>query len=130
MEYSWSNNFSHSYSQGPAQDTSSGPYQLGKFHSKFWQKFKFGYFKIGFTKKLHIFTSVYQKLHQACSDYWHGCFFFFQVHADQCAVGMIEKGAGIHVNFGGMILTRFDHQCEGQGLSSNPVVTLFFFSPM
>jgi hypothetical protein len=63
-------------------------------------------------------------LHQAYSD-WHGC--FFQVHADQCAVEMIEKGAGIYVNLTGMMVTGFGYHYKQEGLSSNPVVTPDFF---
>jgi hypothetical protein len=122
--YSWSNTFFHSYSQGPGQDTSRGPYQLGRFDSKLWQTFKPGYFKIAFTRKLHIFT-VYQKLHPACPD-WHG--FFFSGSVDQCAVVMIEKWSGIYVNLGGMMVTGFGYHCEQDSLSSNPGVILVTFS--
>ena len=93
MKCSWTNEFFHSSSQGPGQDTFSGPYQLGRFDSKFRQKFKPGYFKVTFTRKLNIFT-LYQILHQACSD-WHG--FFSSGSVDQSAVGIIEKGAHIYV---------------------------------
>jgi hypothetical protein len=56
---------------------------------------------------------------------------FFQVHLDQCAVGMIENLAGIYVNFGGMMVTGFCHQGKLKGPSSNPGVTLvFLFRPM
>jgi hypothetical protein len=51
---------------------------------------------------------------------------FFSGSVDQCAVGMIEKGAGIHVNPGGMMVTWFGYHCKREGLSSNPGVTLFF----
>jgi hypothetical protein len=88
MEYSLSNNFFHSYSEGPGQDTSRLPYKLGRYESKFSQKFKPGYFKIGFTKKLHIFSQCIRnsiKLVRICMD-------FFSGSVDQCAVGMIEKG--------------------------------------
>ena len=54
--------------------------------------------------------------------------FFFSGSVDQCAVGMIEKGAGIHVNPGGMMVTWFGYHCKREGLSSNPGVTLVFFS--
>ena len=46
---------------------------------------------------------------------------------DQCAVGIIEKGAGIHVNPGGMMVTWFGYHCKREDLSSNPGVTLNFF---
>ena len=88
---------------------------------KFWPKFKPGYFEIGFTRKPHILT-VYQKLHQACPD-WHG---FFSGSVDQCAVEMIEKRAGIHVNPGGMMVNLFDYHCKREDLSSNPGVPFFF----
>ena len=127
MKCSWSNEFFHSSSQGPGQDTSSGPYQLGRFDSKFRQKFKPGYFKVTFTRKLNIFT-LYQILHQACSD-WHG--FFSSGSVDQSAVQIIEKRADIYVNLGDMMVTGFIHHCKQEGLSSNPGVTwFFFFSPM
>ena len=40
---------------------------------------------------------------------------------------MIEKGAGIHVNLGGMMVTWFGYHCKREGLSSNPGVTINFF---
>ncbi len=52
---------------------------------------------------------------------------FFSGSVDQCALGMIEKGAGIHVNPGGMMVTWFDYHCKREGLGSNPGVTLNFF---
>jgi hypothetical protein len=65
--------------------------------------------------------------HQAYPDYWHG---FFSGSVDQSAVGIIEGGADIYVNLGGMMVTGFIHHCKPEGLSSNPGVTLvFFFQP-
>ena len=52
---------------------------------------------------------------------------FFQVHADLCAVEMIEKLAGTYVNLGGMMVTGFGHHCRQEGPGSNPGVTLVFF---
>jgi hypothetical protein len=37
---------------------------------------------------------------------------FFSGSVDQCAVGMIEKRAGIHVNPGGMMVTWFGYHCK------------------
>jgi hypothetical protein len=60
----------------------------------------------------------------------------FSGSVDQFAVQIIEKGADIYVNLGGMMVTGFIHHCKQEGLSSNPGVTLvfffffFFFSPM
>jgi hypothetical protein len=82
-----------------------------------------GYFEIGITRKPHILT-VYQKLHQACQD-WHE--FFLLGSVDQCAVGMIEKRADIHVNPGGKMVTLFGYHCKQEGLGSNPGVTVNFF---
>jgi hypothetical protein len=45
----------------------------------------------------------------------------------QCAVRMIEKGAGVYVNLGGMMVTGFGYHCKQEGLGSNPGMTLFFF---
>ncbi len=46
---------------------------------------------------------------------------------EQSAVGIIEKGADMYVNRGGMMVTGFIHHCKQEGLSSNPGVTLVFF---
>jgi hypothetical protein len=52
---------------------------------------------------------------------------FFSGSVDQCAAGMIEKGAGNHVNPGGMMVTWFGYHCKREGQSSNPGATLNFF---
>jgi hypothetical protein len=44
------------------------------------------------------------KLVQICMD-------FFSGSVDQCAVQMIEKGACIYVNLGGMMVTGFGYHC-------------------
>jgi hypothetical protein len=56
---------------------------------------------------------------------------FFSGSVDQSAVQIIDKGADIYVNIGGMMVTGFIHHCKREGLSSNPGVTpVFFFSLM
>ena len=74
-------------------------------------------------------SHLYQKQHEACPD-WHG--FFSSGSVGQSAVGIIEKGADIYVNRGGMMVTGFILHCKREGLSSNPGVTMvfFFLSPM
>jgi hypothetical protein len=69
-------------------------------------------------------SHLYQKLHQACPG-CHG--FSFSCSVDQSGVGIIEKGADIYVNRGGMMVTGFTLHCKREGLSSNPGVTLVFF---
>ena len=57
-----------------------------------------------------------------------GMDFFSSGSVGQSAVGIIEKGADIYVNLSGMMVTGFIHHCKREGLSSNPGVTLVFFS--